>query len=186
MPVKYSCYSNVSEPSRQQPWLSTKCLLIPLYLQKLRSKIIRKIALSPLLSQNYAVCSLHNIKHQWTTALEPADTHIEVFIPIIPLRKWKSPWSNTYMKVQTRFSDLKTILQKQEFASEKKKRIKMRIQTQEMVLYETQWLVDTLVFILCFIKQFIRKGTNTYSDLPPRSVRVETFLRKFLSNKFLF
>lgn len=121
MPVKYSCYSNVSEPSRQQPWLSTKCLLIPLYLQKLRSKIIRKIALSPLLSQNYAVCSLHNIKHQWTTALEPADTHIEVFIPIIPLRKWKSPWSNTYMKVQTRFSDLKTILQKQEFASEKKK-----------------------------------------------------------------
>lgn len=68
----------------------------------------------------------------------------------------------------------------------KKKRIKMRIQTQEMVLYETQWLVDTLVFILCFIKQFIRKGTNTYSDLPPRSVRVETFLRKFLSNKFLF
>lgn len=46
----------------------------------------------------------------------------------------------------------------------------MRIQTQERVVYDAA--------LQYFIKQFIRKGTNTYFDLPQRSIKVKIFLRK--------
>lgn len=76
------------------------------------------------------------------------------------------------MNVPTRSSDLRTLLQKQGFVSKKQKEIKDSGKG-------SSWdsIAGRYAALQYFVKNYNGRET-VYSDLPPRSTRVEMFLRK--------